>query len=81
MEQKSIARTSGALRADTYSIEFSNENTQAIRDMMPNFGDTEDDVILNALTVLYAIHETLPDVRGLTLHGASGKTVRISMPK
>ena len=81
MVQRSIATGSSNILSGKQSIEFSEENAEVIRKMIPNFGSTEEDVVLNALTLLYGIFTSMPDARNMTLHGPSGKSVRINMPK
>jgi hypothetical protein len=61
-------------------VTFSKENTQAITEMIGRYGSDGEDVVINALILLYTIFQKCPDAKTIVAQGASGQRVVIPLP-
>jgi len=65
---------------ETLQVTFSKENTQAITDMIGRFGADGEDVVINALILLYTIFQKCPDAKTVVAQDTSGRRVIIPLP-
>ena len=54
------------------SFPFSLENSKIIRSMVGKYGVDEEDVVINALILLYSIAQKSPSAKYITVQGPTG---------
>jgi len=65
---------------DTLTVVFSKENTKAIGEMIGHFGADGEDIVMNALTLLYTIYKKHPDIKNVTVVAQSASGGKVEIP-
>lgn len=56
------------------TLTFSTENQEIMKEMIEaKYGESEKDLIINALTILYTIAKKAPNAKDITVQGEDGK--------
>lgn len=79
IEQRSIA----TIDPLNVSIDFSTSNSDVIREIAASrtYGNTDENVVLTAISLLYMIFKTTKTCESFTIHDKDGNSYIINMPK
>lgn len=80
-EQPDIGKMAEQVSPEELKITFSKNNTEYIRKMVGAYGKTDIQVVLTAVSLLYAISKKTRDCERLIIIDKSGEEFQINMPR
>lgn len=82
-KQPEIKTLTDPITEKVWKMEFSEANTEVIRDMMMKqvYGKTEEEVVLIAVSLLYSIFKVTTKCEFINILDDNGKVLRINLPK